>query len=719
MSGTYLLEIGTEELPAFHISEAQRRLKDLFSEKLENAGLCHEEIDTFATPRRLAVMVSGLPAKQPTVEKKVRGPKYEAGFDVNGEPKKPAIGFARKNNIDVSELKKEVIGDTPYIVANLTIEGKETGELLANFMPEIISHVSGERLMRWGSSEIKFSRPIRWIVSLLDEEIVEFSFGETKAGRKSLGHRILAPDVISLKNPLEYVAKLKESKVLVNQLDRKKIIVDEVENLAKEVSGAPGRINTSLLEEVVNITEWPRAIRGSFSSDYLELPQDLLETIMVHHQRYFPVQKEGTGDKDKSVNNLLPYFITISNNDQDGAHDSIRQGNERVLRARLADGKFFYFDDQKKKLDDRVPELRELTYQHGLGNYLDKRERLVKLADKLTDQLKLDTSKKENLATTMLLCKLDLVTNLVGELPELQGFVGSWYAREEHQPDEVVKAIASHYAPRYTDDQIPQDLIGCFASIIDKIDHLTGLFALGKKPTGSSDPFALRRNAQGLVDILLSPAMAEYPVNIEALIDYLLDDFEPMLKDRKKGFDRKKIKSELEEFILQRLRGSLMDEGFVREVVEAVLTANKPLTCVRLTKLRCRVIEKLLASKEGCSLIRAGVRISNILKGNSCQTVIDENFSKDEEKELWQTYQTKVLSLDTFKALSDPQAEEQFEQLGEHLMVLVDKIDGFFENVMVNDEDEKKRDLRHAILFNIDQHFKKIGEFKKLQPLLP
>lgn len=740
MKKTYLLEIGCEELPANFIPEALRRLSDMYTGELEEKSISFQEITTYATPRRLTVVIDGLPEVQPTESKKVRGPRYEVGFDEDGEPKEPAKGFARKNKIDVSQLEKEVIQGTAYIVANLTIKGKTTREVLSQISPKIISNVSGERLMRWGDYQFKFSRPIRWIVSMLDDEIVDFNLSEISVGRKSYGHRILAPEPVYIKNPKSYVDTLRNAYVIVDPKERRQKIVEQVEILAEEVGGVAGRINSGLLEEVVNITEWPHALKGTFSDEYLKLPGDLLETIMVHHQRYFPIQKKnGNSDDRASKNNLLPYFVTIANNDLEDSFETIVQGNERVLRARLADGKFFYFDDQKKKLEERVDDLEQLTYQHGLGSYLAKRERLVDVAKYISGKVNLDSKTSLLLEKTMQLCKLDLVTNLVGELPELEGYVGAWYAACESEPEEVVAAIASHYQPRHTDDTIPLDQIGLWASLIDKLDHLTGLFALGKKPTGSSDPFALRRNAQGACDILLD-GLNDYSIDVDDIISLYLSKFEPMLKDRwhKKGSAiQKKIQAEsadlspvesqklfitqeLTDFLTQRIRGKLMDSGFGREVVDCVLSADNPLKAPATLKERLKAIDDLVSSDEGLKLVRAGVRVSNILKKDSCKTVDESSITESVEKELYNCYLDEVKAkVDTSKNLQNPCRLEDYQTLLERLGQLSEKIDSFFEGVMVNDEDKAKKDLRHAILFNIDKEFKKIGDFKKLQPLLP
>lgn len=719
----YLLEIGTEELPAGQIEESCTRLEEHFTRELNEANLSFSSMQTLSTPRRLTLIIDGLADKQETTSKKVKGPPVAKAFKEDGSSTPQAEGFAAKNGLKVDQLDKEEYGKEFYLVANLTIEGRQADEVLADIAPRVINEISGERLMRWGDSELKFIRPIRWIVSLLDNKVVSFQLNEISAGQVTFGHRILAPGKIEIKHVDEYVEKLRSAKVLASPVEREELIKKQVGQMADSVKGKARQLGGPLLQEVVNITEWPHAVIGKFAEDYLTLPDTLLETVMVHHQRYFPVEKPVT--TTATTGNLLPYFITISNNDTPSAEAEIAQGNERVLRARLADGKFFYFDDQKTKLSARKDRLGQLTYQQGLGSYLDKTNRLTKLANKLCKKLSLEPKVAVPLERTMELCKLDLVTNLVGELTELQGYVGAWYAEQEGEPPEVVQAIASHYSPRFTDEGIPQDVVGRFVAVLDKLDHVVGLFALGKKPSGSSDPFALRRNAQGLVDIIMD-GLSEYKIDLEWLVDELLETFEVMLahgggdKNKKKAFSRETVKTEFAEFITQRLKGKLLDKGFGREIVEAVLSNGNPLNDLADTVARCRSTEKLFNSEKGIATARAGVRIGNILKHDSHQDLDEKALVETVEKTLWNNFkghfQSKWEKDGSFRA---PQNEKEYDEVLALLEPLAADVDKFFLDVMVNDPDQAKRNNRHALLKKIDRYYSTIASFPKLQPLLP
>lgn len=704
----YLLEIGTEELPADHVPEAQERLKTLLTEALKKANLSFHDISTFGTPRRITAIIKGLASVQPTVEKKEKGPRADA-------PAGAAAGFAKKFDLKVEDLVKEEVGGVSYYHANVTIKGKEAAAVLQEVVPKAISQLSGERLMRWGTSDLKFSRPIRWLVSLLDNNVVQLQLEGINCGRESFGNRVLNPGKVPIESPAKYVEALRNARVLVDPEERKEIIRKQAVETAKKVSGIPGRLKGGLLDEVINITEWPHAILGEFEKQYLDLPDTLIETVMVHHQRYFPVERTDGGNGKKK---LLPYFIAVSNNDRKEAEPIIKQGNERVLRARLADGRFFYFDDQKTKLTERVDSLAQLTFQEGLGSYLDKRDRLVHGARILSDSLNLDARIKVCLERTMELCKLDLVTNLVRELPELQGYVGSWYAEQEGQPPDVVNAIVSHYAPRSTDDHIPADDVGKYAALLDKLDNLVGLFALGRRPSGSSDPFALRRQAQGLVDILFA-GMGATPININALIDVFLTLLSPALA-RKRNFDATKTVADLRDFLTQRIRMRLQEDGFRREIIDSVLKVRDPLENLPDTLLRLKLLTNLAGKEEGLSFIRGGVRIGKILKPESPQAVDPTLFTLDAEKNLWNSFQNDVVAVWEAKGqFRPPDKEADYEQLSQLLTRLVKPIDQFFVDVMVNDEDQKKRDTRHGLLRAIDRYYTSIADFTELQPLLP
>lgn len=712
----YLLEVGTEELPAEQVPEAQERLKALMSAALREANVKFDDITTLGTPRRLTCLVKGIAEVQDTVQKKVAGPAVKASFDAGGAPQQAAIKFAEKHGMTVDKLSREDVGGTEKLVANLTIQGKPVAEVLKEIVPASIMQLSGERLMRWGSSDMKFSRPIRWIVSLLGKDEVPVSLGDAiKSGRKTYGNRVLNPGTLDISATDKYVEVLRGARVLADPSEREEVIKKQVAEAAGKVNGKARQLGGSLLEEVVNITEWPHAVVGEFEKEYLDLPDKLIETIMIHHQRYFPVEKSNGGDSKKR---LLPYFITIANNDRKEAEAQIKQGNERVIRARLADGRFFYFDDQKTKLSDRKQQLEKLTYQEGLGSYQAKTERLVNAARILTDSLNLDARHKVCLEQTAELCKLDLVTNLVRELPELQGFVGSWYAEIEGQPPDVVAAIASHYAPRSQSDDIPQDTVGQFAGLLDKLDHLVGLFALGRRPTGSSDPYALRRQAQGIVDIVFD-GLAQYPVNVTALIELFLALVEPHV-EKKKGFDAARTIADARDFLLQRVRTKLQERGYRREIIDSVLSSVDPLRNIPALVLHCDAVQKQASTPDGLNVIRIGARIGKILDETSPATVDASLFKLDEEKALWEAFQSKVVSVwEKDGHFNEPSTLPEYERLSELLQALVKPVDGFFEKVLVNDPDLAVKKNRQGMLRLVYHYFAAIADYTKLLPLVP
>lgn len=712
----YLLEVGTEELPADQVPEAQERLKTLLSDALRDANVKFGEVTTLGTPRRLTCVINGLASVQDTVQKKVAGPAVNAAFDGSGKPQMAAVKFAEKHGMTVEQLGREDFGGTQKLVANLTIEGKPVGEVLKEVVPGAIMQLSGERLMRWGASDLKFSRPIRWIVSLLDKEHVPIALDGIKSGRETFGNRVLAPDAISIDAPARYVESLRKANVLVDPSERQNLIKDQVSKVAESVNGNPRQLGGPLLDEVVNITEWPHAILGEFEKEYLDLPDKLIETIMVHHQRYFPIERKDAGN---SKQRLLPYFITIANNDRKQAEPHIKQGNERVIRARLADGRFFYFDDQKTKLAARADDLEKLTFQEGLGSYMDKTNRLVSASNILIDSLQLDARVKVCLERTMQLCKLDLVTNLVRELPELQGYVGSWYAEKEGEPPDVVTAISSHYAPRSQNDEIPSDTVGQFAAVIDKLDNVVGLFALGRRPSGSSDPYALRRQAQGVVDILFE-GLNNYRVNVSVLIELFLTLIQPSV-EKKKGFDAKKTIADVKDFLLQRVRTKLQERGYRREVIDAVMSACDPLENIPDLLMRCDAVQKQISTPQGLDVVRGGVRIGKILNETSPATVDEKLFALDEEKNLWTTFQTKVVAGWENKdgQFKQPTTPEEYDRMLSLLTSLVQPVDAFFEKVMVNDPDTAKKNNRQGMLRLIYHYFGSVADYPKLQPLLP
>jgi glycyl-tRNA synthetase beta chain len=724
----YLLELGVEELPAGFVPEVEERLIELLKSGLGQANLSFAEVKSFSTPRRLTAVVKGLADKQASTVKRVKGPPVKSSFGPDGQPTVQATGFAAKHNLAVADLKQEDEKGTTFLIAEVNSPARAAAEVLPELVEKIIPQLSGERPMRWGACDLKFNRPLRWVVSLLGADIVSFEIAEIKAGRTSFGHRILSPGAVEIKDADSYEETLKKAYVMVDGGQRKKLIQSQVMAKAEALGGVAQQLDSPLLDEVTNLTEWPNALVGEFEAEYLALPPTLIETIMIHHQRYFPLEEKSENGAEKHGGSahqslafrrkLLPFFITITNNDRPDAQPKIKQGNERVLRARLADGKFFFFDDRKIKLQDRREALKKLTFQEGLGSYQDKADRLSQLAKILSDSLQLDAKHRICLERTTELMKLDLVTNLVRELPELQGYVGSWYAESEGEPLDVAQAIASHYCPRSASDSIPADKVGQLAAVLDKTDHLVGLFALGRRPTGSSDPYSLRRNAQGVIDILVD-GLTDVPVNLTMLIDNLMMWFEPILESGGKKVDSSTIASDLQDMLLQRLRGKLLDKHLSREAVESVMASRDPLINLQDVVIRAQTVDHLIGSPGATELIRAGVRIANILKGSQPREVNEALLTEAAEKDLFAAFDKNVrANWEREGCFKLPCTEAEYQSLLDLLRPLTPLVEKFFEDIMVNTDDQAVRQNRHALLANIDQYFKSVADFAKLQPVL-
>jgi glycyl-tRNA synthetase beta chain len=707
----YLLEIGTEELPAAYLKELQDRLVELAGKALQEANLDFGKLRGFSTPRRLVLFVDKLADRQHETEKKVKGPPKKTSFSPDGKALPSAVGFAAKHNIPVESLTTEKMGDTEYLVALVKSGGQPAREVLAQLIPNIVTSLSGERMMRWGEGDLKFMRPIRWFVSLLDSQIVPFEINGVKASRSSQGHRTLSPGAVEIDSANNYLDRMQKANVSVDPEHRRALIKEQLITIAGEVSGTPRQTRETLLDEVANITEWPCAIVGSFAKEYLDLPEFLIETVMVHHQRYFPVEEKLSPEQIKAGKKakLLPYFVAISNNTLPSARGKIKLGNERVLKARLADGRFFYFDDQKTPLKDRIAHLSQLTFQHGLGSYQDKISRLTAAGNALSKSLKLDAKTTTDLERALSLAKVDLVTNLVKELPELEGHVGSWYAANQGESDEIAAAIASHYSPRFIEDPPPKDYLGQIVSLLDKLDNIIGAFMLGRKPSGSSDPYALRRQAQGIIEICLG---AKSNFDLPAITSQLASSLKVAGDNGK--VSSQSIALEVQDFLLQRLKTKFLESGYKKEIVEAVLAAKEPLASLPDAHERCKALAAFVASETGLEIVRVGVRVANI--------VADEAREPFEEAQISESVEANLLK--GFKQVFSNHSQPDFYLQDQYCTYLtsfrpmVPLIDQFFDAVMINDPDPVKRKTRRGLLGCIDERFKLVADFSKLKPLL-
>ncbi|MGC8712287.1 MAG: glycine--tRNA ligase subunit beta [Leptodesmis sp.] len=563
---TFLLEVGTEELPADFVDEALEQWRSRIPKSLADHSLTPEDVEFFGTPRRLAVLIWGLPERQPDQEEEVKGPPAQAAFK-DGKPTKAAAGFAQKQGVAVSDLEIRPTEKGDFVFIRKTIVGQPTADILQTLVPAWITGLEGKRFMRWADGDLRFPRPIRWLVALLDSEVlpIELMNGSQgcKSDRISQGHRVLHPEPVIIPHAEEYVSVLNAAFVQVDRAKRQSLIRQQIEASAAEVGGV-AVINPALLQEVTNLVESPSPVIGKFDPEFLELPSEVIITEMESHQRYFPVLKQANSDE------LLPYFITISNGDPAKAQ-IIAEGNERVIRARLSDGKFFFEADRAAPLESYLPRLETVTFQADLGSVRAKVDRIGLVADLIADQLKITGSDRAHIQRAAFLCKADLVTQMVGEFPELQGIMGQKYALVGGEPEAVANAIFEHYQPRGANDRLPASLTGRVVGIADRLDTLVCIFGLGMIPSGSSDPFALRRAANAIVNIAWA---ADLPLNLAQLLDQVIANFERSFASVMK-LSVEDLWQQLQDFFLQRIRTLLQEDREIDyDLVNAVLGEN-------------------------------------------------------------------------------------------------------------------------------------------------
>ncbi|WP_088890217.1 glycine--tRNA ligase subunit beta [Leptolyngbya ohadii] len=562
---SFLLEVGTEELPASFVNDALNQWRSIVPASLTEAFLGFDTVEIYATPRRLAVLIKGLPAQQLDREEEIKGPAAQAAFK-DGKPTKAAEGFARSRGVDVSALEIRSTDKGEFVFVQQKIAGRPTAEVLTELVPRWISGLEGKRFMRWGDGDLRFPRPIRWLVALLDDAVLPLTLenGSEKyvSDRISQGHRVLHPEPVKLKQAEDYVTTLRDAFVEVDSAQREIKIQEQAQVAAKSVGGYAS-IDPGLLQEVRDLVEYPTAVVGKFDDAFLELPAEVIVTEMESHQRYFPVLKS------EESNELLPHFITISNGDPQKS-EIIAAGNGRVIRARLSDGKYFFDVDRKQPLEAYLPRLETVTFQEQLGSVRQKADRIVQIANAIADQLKVNDSKRTQIQRAALLCKADLVTQMVGEFPELQGVMGEKYALASGEPAEVATAIREHYLPRSANDRLPQTQIGQVVGLADRMDTLVSIFSIGLIPTGSADPFALRRAATAIVNILWA---ANLPIDLDRLITQTIDLLKTALP---KGIDQpENLQTQLRTFFLQRIRTLLEDDRAIDyDLVNAVLGEN-------------------------------------------------------------------------------------------------------------------------------------------------
>ncbi|MFT0796689.1 glycine--tRNA ligase subunit beta [Synechococcus sp. H70.1] len=711
----YLLEVGCEELPASFVDSALEQWRKGIPASLAEAHLQVEEMQLFGTPRRLAVLLRGLPTQQPDRTLEVKGPPAQVAYQ-DGRLTPAGEKFAQKQGVDPASLEIRQVGKGSFVFAVQRVRGRPTAAVLQELVPTWITTLSGKRLMRWGHGGFKFPRPIRWLVSLWDDQVLPLLWPTPEgnplpgvvAGRVSRGHRVLGSQQVVLERAESYVQQMQAAGVNPDPAARAAQIQAEVTKLAKQVNGR-AQIPPVLLQEVVQLVEWPTAVLGRFEPEFLQLPPAVIETVMITHQRYFPVRDGRDPEK------LLPYFITISNGDPRQA-ERIAAGNSRVVRARLADARFFYEEDRRIPLAQRVERLQAVTFAEGLGSMRNKVERIRRISRLIATALNLDPQEQALVDRTAYLCKADLVTQMVYEFPELQGIMGAEYARHDGEPEAVAEGIEQHYWPLGAGEALPTSLTGRVVGWADRLDTLVGMFHLGQIPTGSSDRFALRRAANSLVLIAWE---AGWRLDVNQLLRQLVQEY---------AAGNEKTLKALQEFLAQRLQILLQEEkqidyDLVRAVVgdpesvhsedpqKAELTL-RALSNLPLTLLRAEYLQHLRATEELVDLYPTLNRCARLAaQGDLDYAVLDPAavvdpslFQEAAERELYEACQR------VYRLGVEPALQGDFTPLVEGLQAAAPAVDRFFEAVLVMDPDPSLRTNRLNLLGILRNQSRLLGD---------
>jgi len=684
----FLLEIGTEELPARFVAPTVTQLEELGGEKFRSYRIAYQRLAGYATPRRLTLYVWGVAERQADLVEEVKGPSRKTGFDGQGQPTRAAEGFARGQGVSVADL---VVKDTPvgeYLFAQKRALGGETKQVLGELAPQLISGLSFPKPMRWGDRDVKFARPIRWLVCLLGREVVDFQYDLLYSGRLTYGIRNFFREPVCLERPEDYFIKLEQVGVIVDQSRRRRLIWQQAEEAAAAVGGKV-LPNEALLDEVSNLVESPTPICGGFEPRFLELPPEVVITPMQDHQRYFPVWSQS--------GQLLPRFLAFANGPVN--QDLVRAGNEKVLRARLFDAEFFWHEDLKSPLAQKVEKLRQIIFLEGLGTIYDKTQRILQLTGYLGRLLRLAPEQQQDAERAALLAKADLVTDMVYEFPELQGIMGAAYAAMDEEKDMVCQAIREHYQPRHAGDEPPASKLGGVVATADKIDNLVGCFAMGLEPTGSQDPYALRRQAMGICHIFLAH---QCDLSLRSLIEQAYGGFSQYQLQA----SMEEVAGRLEEFFRARLRNIFMEQGYAYDLVEAALGGDSD-RIVAVSR-RLRALGEQRHTPEFEALLTAFTRASNLARHATTDTIDPALFTEDGEVSLYQAWsqiKKEILGLER---------QDQFEQALFAAAALLEPISRFFEEVLVMAPEDDIRANRLALLKDIASSLRRFGDLEKI-----
>ena len=686
-----LLEIGTEEIPAGYIEPALQSLSTTLLQKMDDMRIEHGSAKVFGTPRRLAVVVEDVAEKQKSLTSEVMGPPEKVGFDTNGKPMTAAVKFAEKVGVSVNALTVKETEKGRYVCAKVSERGQASRTLLKSILPEVILATPFPKTMKWAELNIFFARPVHYVVALLGSQIISFEVGDTKSGRYSFGHYFMKPKKVKITSSEDYVKTLKDVEVYIDFEERRKLVEKEINRAAKDVGGKV-LPDEELIDINKNLVEYPIATAGQFDKEFLEIPSEILITAMRHHQKYFAVVDDS--------GNLMPNFIAV-NNTRTKDMNLVAAGHQRVLRARLSDAQFFYKGDVQESMDDWVERLKGVLFQAKLGSMYEKVQRVQKVAGYLADVSGQKPTVKKQLLRAAWLCKADLVSQVVYEFPNLQGVMGRNYAAVKKEPENVATAIEEHYRPTYSGGPLPETVIGGLLGIADKIDSICGFFSVGLVPTGASDPYALRRQGIGIIQIMNDRG---FSFSLRKLIEKSLEIYG--IKGAKKI---KEIADPIYTFIQNRMTYQLVEEGFSKDVIAAV--ADTDADNVSNVWNRVRAIQDLKGAADFEPLAVAFKRVVNIIKKADlpARKKVDEKlFEHNSEKTLYSAYK------DLKGKVSDHLDRGRFDQAFREIAKLRDPVDAFFDGVMVMSKEKKIRNNRLSLLGLISDLFGLFADFSKI-----
>jgi glycyl-tRNA synthetase beta chain len=688
VSEALLFEIGTEEIPSAPLYRAIEQLRRAVPEALASARLSHGTVHVSGSPRRLAVVVEDLADRQPDLQETVKGPPARAAFDDDGRPTKAATGFAAKHGIDVTALERREEGGQEYVYAVVHEAGRPSTDVLPGLLARVAGDIDWPKSMRWGSGSTRFARPVRWLVCLLGSAVVDVEYAGLRAGSVSQGHRFLADGPIEIAEARAYGKALAAGKVIVDASERAAVVRQGIEAAAARSNGS-AVVHDKTFEEVVNLVEWPTVAVGTFDEGFLRVPREVLETAMESHQRYFPV--EGTDGE------LLPQFVVVHNGSP-RLTERIVEGHERVIRARLADAAFFFDEDLKRPLEEHVHRLESIVFQERLGTVAARVERVETLAKALAEQVGASPDDAAYAVRAAHLAKADLVTSMVVEFPTLQGVMGRYYALASGETPEVADAILEHYRPRFAGDELPSTLAGKLVSLADKLDTIVGIFGAGMPPTGSADPYALRRSAIGVLNIVIESGL---PVRLDEAIGAALEGLADALPD----MDAPAVGSDVREFVLGRMETVLKERGHAYDTIAAVLAVAGDDPADAAARARALTAARKTREIEDVSV---GYSRAKNLADPGLGTGVDESFLGEDERVLFDALGDAAVTVD--EALSSADYDAALAALSS----LRGPIDAFFENVLVMDEEPALRENRLKLLNRLVGLFSRFADLSCL-----